>query len=387
MAFVSALSQHPVTAHAVGEVTGSALEQLGDRPDLVAVFVTTAHAGALEDVMGAVDEILHPLVLMGCAASAVIGPHLEVERSAGVAILAGTTGPIIPLRLRTGDQSEIGPEEPTGPLLGWPRQLPFTPSAAVVLADPFSFAPGPLLHQAGAIGELPLFGCLPAPGGGPGTSRLALGRTVWSNGAVGALLGPATAVTGVVAQGARAFGRPLTVTRAEGNLVIELAGRPALERLVEQARGLRPTEVEHLQRGGLAVGEVLRQQGETVGATDVILRPVLGSDRDGGALVVSEDIALGATVQFHLRDDDTRGDLNRALSDQATDAALLFVDAERAMRSAVPGRDVSAVTAALGPVPLAGCWAAAELGPVGGRNFIHNRSAAVALLRSGPAER
>ena len=34
----------------------------------------------------------------------------------------------------------------------------------------------------------------------------------------------------------------------------------------------------------------------------------------------------------------------------------------------------------LGPVPLAGFFAAGEIGPVGGQNFIHGFTASMALL-------
>ncbi len=50
MPFAAAMSEHPLTAHAVGEVTGAVLERIGDRPDFATVFVTPPHAGALEDV-------------------------------------------------------------------------------------------------------------------------------------------------------------------------------------------------------------------------------------------------------------------------------------------------------------------------------------------------
>jgi small ligand-binding sensory domain FIST len=377
--FVSALSQHPVTAHAVGEVAGAALEELGERPDLALVFVTTAHAGALEDVMHAVDELLHPLVLLGCAATGVVGPHLEVERSAGVALLAGTTGPVAPLWLDA--REDPGPDGgPQPAVAGWPRALPFAPSGALVLADPHSFT----LDAFGGTGEadgFPVLGCQPSPGGGPGTSRLALGRAVRTDGAVGALLGPATTLDGVVAHGRRAFGRALAVTRAEGDQVLELAGRPALDRLVQQARGLDPDQIERVEHGGLTLGRVVDERTEVFAPDDFVHHAVLGTERGTGALVMDRALAVGATVQFHLRDPaSARRDLGRALHEHRADAALLFVGEDRATHFADAGHDVAALTAELGPVPLAGCWSAATLAPVKGRNFAHHDSAAVALL-------
>ena len=46
-----------------------------------------------------------------------------------------------------------------------------------------------------------------------------------------------------------------------------------------------------------------------------------------------------------------------------------------------PHHDVGALQRALGPVPVAGFFAAGELGPVAGRNFLHGFTAAVLLFR------
>ena len=71
--FASALSRHPVTRLATGEVIGSVLVSIGERPDLVVVTVTRPHAGALEDVVTTVTALLHPLALIGCAAESMVG--------------------------------------------------------------------------------------------------------------------------------------------------------------------------------------------------------------------------------------------------------------------------------------------------------------------------
>jgi small ligand-binding sensory domain FIST len=46
-----------------------------------------------------------------------------------------------------------------------------------------------------------------------------------------------------------------------------------------------------------------------------------------------------------------------------------------------PCHDVSAARAAMPQTPVAGFFAAGELGPVGGKNFIHGHTASLALIR------
>src|ERR1700691_3158145 len=145
MPFAAALSEHPVPAHAVGEVAGEILDRFGQRPDLTMVFVTPPFAGALEDVVAAIDDILHPLVLLGCAAESIVGPHREVERTAAVSLFAARTGPLLPVALGVTDGgSGRGPGADLT-VTGWPDDIAFAPRALLLVADPFSSPVEPFL--------------------------------------------------------------------------------------------------------------------------------------------------------------------------------------------------------------------------------------------------
>jgi len=383
--FTSAMSEHPVTAHAVGEVTGQVLERLGERPDLALVFVTPPHGGALEDALATVDAVLHPLVQLGCAAESVAGPHREVEQSAAVTLFGARTGPLVPVSLEvTAD-----PLDGVAEVHGWPEELAFAPQALVLLADPFSVPVEPLLQWIhDRHPDLAVVGGMASAGRGPGGNRLGSGTAVRSSGAVGALLGPGVDVEPVVSQGCRPFGHPLVVTKAEGNVIFELAGRPALERLVAQAHeSLGEEEVRQLESGGLHLGRVIDEHRERFGRGDFLVRNVVGADRRSGAIAVGDVMAVGTTVQFHLRDAESADeDLHEMLHGRRADAALLFTCNGRGTRLfGVPDHDVAVLTDELGRIAVAGFFAAGEIGPVGGHNFLHGFTASVALLRDRPA--
>jgi small ligand-binding sensory domain FIST len=381
MPFAAAMSEHPLTAHAVGEVTGAVLERIGERPDFATVFVTPPHAGALEDIMRTVEEVLHPLVSMGCAAESVLGPHREVEQDGAVALLAGHVGPLVPVLL---DAVPSTSSDGLG-LRGWPGEPPFAPEALILVGDPYSFPAEPFLdwvhaHHPG----LRVVGGMASGARGPGGNRLALGTSVRTGGAVGVLLGPGAEVSTVVSQGCRPFGDPLVVTRAEHNVVYELAGRPALEQVVAQARdSLCEEEVVLLETGGLHLGRVIDEHKEHFDRGDFLVRNVVGADRASGAIAVGESLVVGTTVQFHLRDAVTADeDLHALLAARRADAALVFTCNGRGTRLfGRPHHDVRVLAEHLGPVPMAGFFAAGELGPVGERNFVHGFTASVALLR------
>ena len=91
--FAAALSQHPLPAHAVGEVAGQILDQLeGDDPDLVVCFASPHVVGALDDVIHALNSLLTPHVMIGTTASGVIAGTHEVEEGVGFAAFAACLG-------------------------------------------------------------------------------------------------------------------------------------------------------------------------------------------------------------------------------------------------------------------------------------------------------
>jgi len=379
--FASALSRHPVTSQALGEVLGDVLEQVGERPDLVVVTVTRPHAGALEDVVSAVDAVLHPLGLIGCAAESVVGRGAEVEELPAVSLWAGRVGPLVSMALTATRQ----PDDDWR-FDGLPEGVGFAPSALLVLADPFTF---PMAEFVEALGTthpgLPVVGGYASGASGPGGSRLALDGRVVTSGAIGVLLGPASEVVPVVSQGCRPFGRLLTVTAVERNLVRQIAGRPAMECMVDQiAEHLGRADIAGIEGNGLLLGRCVDTRILDPGPGDLLFRPLVGVERTSGSLAVEGRLPLGSVIQFAVRDARTAGqDLVASLAGHDADAALLFTCNGRGTRLFdVADHDAAAVERALGPIPLGGMFAAGEFGPVGGGNFVHSQAASLALFRS-----
>jgi small ligand-binding sensory domain FIST len=378
MPFAAALSEHPLTAYAAGEVCGEVLERIGSHPDLALVFVTLAHAGALEDVVATVEEVLHPSVLVGAAADSIVGTGREVEGGAGVSLWAGRWGPVLPVRITAGP----------GGFEGIPGPVAFSPGALLLVGDPFSMPGEDLLAElAHAHPGLPVVGGMASGARGPGGSRLALDGRVHTDGAVGALLGPGADIAAVVSQGCRPIGRPYVVTDGGGNITRELAGRPALDRLDELAAALAPEEIQAINAGGLHLGRVVDERKAEFGPGDFLIRQVLGGDRQTGAIAVNDDLDVGTTVQFHVRDaaaahDDLDGMLTREAPAAEPEAAVLFTCNGRGRGLfEVPDHDADLLSQRIGRVPTAGLFAAGELGPIAGRNELHSFTASMLLIR------
>ncbi|MBH0207216.1 MAG: hypothetical protein HP495_01535, partial [Nitrospira sp.] len=121
---------------------------------------------------------------------------------------------------------------------------------------------------------------------------------------------------------------------------------------------------------------------------DFLIRNLLGADQTTGAVAVGEVVQEGQTVQFHLRDAASSSEEFNALlaADHARHrhpplGALMFSCCGRGQGLfGIPNHDAGAAAAQLGAIPLAGFFAQGEIGPVGGRNFLHGYTASLALF-------
>jgi small ligand-binding sensory domain FIST len=375
--FAAALSEHPVASHAVGEVAGEVLEAFGgDEPDLLVVFVSPHFVGALEDLTFALSNLLEARVMFGATVVGVVGGAHEVEDTPGVAVFAVSCpdAALTPLALdveRTPDGAAV---------TGWP-DLAGDPSTMLLLADPFSFPlDGFLARLRDDRPDLQVIGGAASAARGPGGNRLVLDGRVTASGAVGVFI-EGLPVRAVVSQGCRPVGSPLVITRGEGNRIEELAGRSAIDRVQDTAAAASETD-RALMRGGLHLGIVVDEHRADFERGDFLVRNVLGGDPDTGAIVVGDEIEVGQTVQFHVRDaaaaDD---DLRDMLAGETASAALLFTCNGRGIRFfGAPDHDAGVVDQLLGPLPLAGAFCAGEVGPIGGRSFLHGFTASLALF-------
>lgn len=380
--FASASSRHVDARVAVGEVVGRVLEQLGPEPDLAVLFLTTPHLAAAAEIAATVEALLRPGAFIGASASAIVEGGHGIEDEPGVALWAGRLGgTVVPFRVEAvaeGDRLRIQGLDPE--LLAGARSM-------LLLPDPFSFPCAEFL--AGLAADRPglaVIGGLASAGRGPGGNRLVIGGRVVTSGAVGVVLDTAASPETVVSQGCRPIGRPYTVTRAEQNLLHELGGRPALERLLAIVEELPPDD-KALAAQGLHCGIVADEHKLDFERGDFLIRGVLGADRQAGIVAVGDTVPVGATVQFQVRDPATAGDdLRELLRGHPAQAALVFTcNGRGTFMFGDAHHDAAIVEDHLGPVAIAGMFCAGELGPVAGRNALHGFTASVALFRSGPA--
>ncbi|MDA1166332.1 MAG: FIST C-terminal domain-containing protein, partial [Planctomycetota bacterium] len=207
-------------------------------------------------------------------------------------------------------------------------------------------------------------------------------------GAVGVIVQGGPKVDAVVSQGCRPIGPNFIVTKAEGNHVAELGGKPALERLQEVFVDLAERDQQLVQQGP-HLGIVMNEYQEKFELGDFLISNVVGVDQKSGAISIGNRVRVGQTVRFHVRDAQTAHEELHALltrcvesSESAPEAALLFSCNGRGTRL-FPGanHDAGSIQKRLNTVPLTGFFAQGELGPVGGKNYVHGYTASIAVFR------
>ena len=389
MRFHSALSEHESTPLAAEEVIAAVRARLPD-PDVLFVFFTAAHRDEAESLVEKLWLELDPQALVGCSAEGVIGADQEVEDRPGLSVLAAKIdgARIHPFHIAKDEWRDLlADHDSLRERLGAGEQT----RAIIAFGDPFST---PNIQLLPALDEIlpgvPLVGGMASAGRTPGENILLRNDGTHDEGMVGVCLsGPTLDVQTVVSQGCRPFGKNYVITKSHQNVIESLGGKPALQALRDAIMDMPPADRELLQRG-LFVGRAISEYKDKFRRGDFLVRNVMSVDNESGAVAVGDYVRVGQTVQFHVRDAATATeDLNLLLAQAKGDrpdppaGGLLFSCNGRGTRLfPSPCHDISAAHAALPATPLAGFFAAGELGPVGNRNFIHGHTASFALFRS-----
>ncbi|MBI3538532.1 MAG: FIST C-terminal domain-containing protein [Chloroflexi bacterium] len=354
--------------------------------DLALVFFTPHYARVGAFLAENLRRDLTPRVLLGCTSEGVIGKTQEIENEPAIALvvaqLPGVT--ITPFILDAGNWDEA---------LGDVSQFegivdaPLDAKIAIMIGDPFSTPMDDVLRAFNAhYPGLPVIGGMASGAQHSHGNALILNERVHHQGAIGVTLAGNFDVDVIVSQGCRPIGKLFRVSAARENFLLRLENESALAQIQKLISDLSPPDRE-LLRNGLFVGRAIDSTKDALGRGDFLIRGVMGADQNSGAVAIGDVIAPGETIQFHLRDQVTaEEDLAMMLMPQSLDApprgALLFSCNGRGTRLYDhPNGDISIIQKILGGVNLAGFFCAGEIGPIGGKNFLHGHTASMVLFR------
>jgi len=386
--------------------------------DLVMGFVTPHHAQRVGMIADAIRARLSPKHLLLVSAAGIMGDDAEIGSGPGISLVAASMPGVrmhpYMLDATWGSMDPAQRASKVGETIGVSEEM----AASFFFADPFSV---PLVNLIPALSACrvqyadqhgntkrvgTVLGGLASAGGTPGNNTLFLDGQIRNYGAIGITLSGNLQVDTLVSQGCRPIGGPMVVTRARGNLILELGGKPAIEALRDSLHDLNMPDKELLDNG-LLIGRVINEQQSRFGRGDFLIRNILGGDETSGAIAIADLVQAGQTIQPHVHDAQTaREDLSLLL-----DAQRLYNRPAGAMVISCTGRtqeffgepahDGRAIRHAFDPpvdgaklakagrelnaadqgIPLAGFFAAGEIGPVGETIFQHGHTIVSALFR------
>lgn len=381
MQFAVALSKEQETEIAAKTLVEHIQPQIDrDSIDLACVFFSSHHAAQADHLTEVLRETLGPRCLLGCSGEGVIAGKEELETDPAITLWTASLPNVDLSPIR----SSFSPTQDQFQLTGWPN-----PEGAeatfLMLADPFTT---PVHEVLGLLEDrypgAKAIGGLAGGAQEAGENRLILNDDVFDGGIVGVRLSGAVEIRPIISQGCRLIGERYVVTKADRNLIHELGGLPALERLQTVFEALS----EEDRQRALQLGIVIDEHRDRFDRGDFLIRNLLGADRSTGALAVGDVVQEGQTVQFHLRDADSASeDLTSLLAADRSGrkspplGALMFSCCGRGQGLfGRPNHDAATLAAQLGSIPMAGFFAQGEIGPIGRRNFVHGYTASMALF-------
>jgi len=392
--FASVLSTLSDSDAAIAEVVRGIQAGLkGAKPDLVACFVSHHHGPAIETLGPRLAKALDARVLIGCTGESIVGNTREIERGAALSVWAS----VLPnTTVRAFAVVAESATEETIRFIGVPQVHDRERSSLLVFADPFSFPAAEFLELLNdKMPGVVAIGGMASGGQGPGQNLLITEEGLVEGGAIGVVIEGDVEVRSVVSQGCRPVGKAFVITACRENFILKLGGKQALQALMDTMQSL-PSKDQTLMQRGPFVGLALDATKSSFERSDFLVRGIIGLEKKLNAIAVSDDsIRNGMTVQFLVRDAASAGeDLVHSMRERLGDApvdprsvgALVFSCNGRGSRMfEKPDHDIGCVQSAFeAEIPAAGFFAMGEIGPVGGRNFLHGFTASVAVFRRRP---
>ena len=390
-------NRYSVAAHWTGDFDDDALRawahglraHLGENGvSLGLVFISPRHFDKSTDILENLRLNARIPLLLGCSSTSLIAGAAEIEEHPGIALgLYALPGADLKPARFTQEQLE----EQTGPAY-WHLQTEVTPEQTngwLAFADPFHLDCESWLRAWNeAYAPAPILGGLASGDHSEQRTQLYLNGDVFEDGGVAVSVGGNVELASVISQGCTPIGDTWTITKAEQNIIYEIANRPAYQVLVDTIQKLPPAEQKSCQ-GNLFVGLVINEYLDEFHRGDFLIRNLIGADPNSGALAVGALPRSGQTIQFQRRDaaagtEDITQLLGRARASlqgrEVLGACLCSCNGRGARLFGVPSHDASHVQKEFGPVGLAGFFCNGEIGPVGDRNFLHGYTASVALF-------
>jgi small ligand-binding sensory domain FIST len=416
MQWTNALSTRPSLEAAVAEVVEGVRRSMSGIPDMGIFFISSAYASDYPRLLPLILEKLSIPVLIGCGGGGIVGmtsEHriLEVEGDPALSLSVASLPDVkvTPFHISADKLPDLDSSPET-----WIELVGISPQQDpqfILLSDPFLSRINDLIEGLDFAypGAVKVGGLANAdPIGGKSAlfyySLEESGPSLYRDGTIGIALSGNIVLESIVAQGCRPIGQPYRVSQGERNVILELStieepafslkasnSHPPLEMLRELIQTLNEKD-RQLAQHSLFIGVARDEFKRHLRPGDFLIRNLLGVDPRLGAIAIGDRVRPGQRIQFHLRDSQTSAEDLELLLDayqqeknpntSRVAGALMFSCLGRGEALyGVPNFDSALFNRYFKNIPLGGFFCNGEIGPVGGRTFLHGYTSAFAIIR------
>ncbi|MCK5214468.1 MAG: FIST C-terminal domain-containing protein [Candidatus Omnitrophica bacterium] len=354
------------------------------------LFVSSFSKSKTAEIFAALKNKIDVVNILSCSCAGVLSIDIEIELKPACSLILMQFDDVrITPFYFTQSQIEDFTEEDD-----WYNALNVYPNESpkfIAMPNPFSIDMSLFVEGINeAYPDCPVVGGLISGDTRSRENSLHLNDTQYDEGMIGVILTGNINMHTIVSQGCRPFGKNYIVTKADGNIIYELAGQPLYEILQKELEQASMKD-KILAQEAIFLGVAMDEYIHKLRRGDFLIRMLLGIDENIGAGAVADYIEQGQTVQFHVRDAiSATEDLHIMLEKQKQNYSQLKPEAILAFSCTGRGEnffreknhDVDIIKKYMGNVPLSGFFSAGEIGPVGGENFIHSFTISLALFYS-----
>ena len=370
-------SQDLSTADAAEHATLMAMGNAGiAKADLAIVFATINYQTEYEQLYQAVQANSSCDELIGCSGMSVLTSGGEFEEESAIAVMVLRSEQLSAVSFSAqGTESEVGAQIQENI-----QSALQDDSLLIIFPDIRAVNPAELVKQIGSDGTaLPVVGAA-ASGDATGAQMYHWkDAQATEGGATGVLLSGNFNTEIGVAQGCQPIGKPREVTKADGQIIFELDGEPALENFKGTLQLLTQDDIRR-SGGTVFVGIAMDDTNRNPTRGDFLIRNLVGINEEHAALAISEEVKTGQLVQFHLRNPAAAAEEIQAIvaqlaektREQSPAFGLYFNCLGRGKGLyGVTNHDINIIQDQFPGLPVIGFFGNSEFAPIGGRNFAH----------------
>ena len=370
-------SQSLSTADAAERATLMAMGSAGiAKADLAIVFATINYQTEYEELYQAVHAASGCDELIGCSGMSVLTSAGEFEEEPALAVMVLRSEQLSAVSFGAqGTASEVGEQ-----IQEDVQSQIVDDSLLLIFPDVRAMNPAELVEHIGSDGRtLPIVGAA-VSGDATGAQMYHWkGEEATEGGLTGILLTGDFSTEIGVAQGCQPIGEPREVTKADGRVIFELAGEPALENFKGTLQLLTQDDIRR-SGGTVFVGIAMDPENKNPTRGDFLIRNLVGINEEHAALAVSEEVAEGQLVQFHLRNPLAAAEEIQAIITQLAERTRSHSPAFGLYFNCLgrgkglygeANHDISVIQEKFPGLPVIGFFGNSEFAPIGGRNFAH----------------